>query len=295
MTKKPIDKKIMTYGSVTLILSILAIALRTVCLFTSYDAYIGYYKEGFITSALNAFLVISAIYFISARFTIKNDVYTASGKEINLFLRIAGLLVAATFFYTATSILSGQFAEGAWYVTTLAVVSFIASIYFILKFLDVKLDTAHGLLGFAVIIYCILVVLVTYFDILELLNGPNKIMVHLALISIALFMLAEIRAYVGEIEKGYYVASLCASTFFTGACSIPALIFYFSRDFENSYYIFHVVIAGMFLYLLARLISFVLASAEPEVMDDEEQAPQSEELFCGDSTVDNASSEVTGE
>ena len=98
----------------------------------------------------------------------------------------------------------------------------------------------------------------------------------MALLSIALFMLAEIRAYADKPKRGYYVATLCTATFFSGACSVPALIFYFASEFKNNYYIFHIVIAGVFLYMIVRLISFVLASANAGADEDTSEKPDAD-------------------
>lgn len=286
MKEKTIDKKIMSYGSVTLILSLIAIVLRTVCLFASYDAYIGYYKEGFFPSVLKAFLFISALYFVSAYFTVKDNVCCSNGRENNVALGIAGLVAAMAFSYSFGSAMADLHTDSVWYIMVFAVISILSAAYFMLKLFNPKSNTTHALMGFAVIIYCLFVVIVTYFDIFELLNGPNKIMTHLALLSVALFMLAEIRAYADKIKKGYYVATLCTATFFSGACSVPALIFHFASEFKNSYYVFHIVIAGVFVYMLVRLISFVIASvgsdgdgSEPiaEVICETQTSPTEEE------------------
>jgi len=293
MTEKTIDKKIMTYGSVTLILTFIAVVLRTVCFFVSYDAYIGYFKEGFLTSVMNAFLVVSAFYFVSARFTVKDSVLCSDGRGNNVPLRIASLIFAMALAYSFGNVIF-QPAAGNWYIMALAIVSILAASYFLVRFLDAKNNTLYALLGLSVALYCVIVVIITYFDVYELLNGPNKIMLQLALLSTALFMLAEIRAHADELKKGFYVATLCAATFFSGACSLPTLIFFSSKNnFTNSYYVFHVVIAGAFIYLLVRLITFVLTPASPVV--NEEKNEETNEEANENADPAETSSEVAGE
>ena len=273
MKEKTIDKKIMTYASATLILLVIAVVLRTVCLFVSFDAYIGYYKDGFLTTVLNTFLLLSALCFVSAFFTVKQDVSCSDGREKNTALKVASLLPAVALSYNVALAVS-DVRTLTVFTAIISLAAILSIISFFAKIFDLKGNTTHALLGFAVIIYCVAAVVNSYFDAYELFNGPNKIMMHLALLSVALFMLAEIRAYADKLKKGYYVATLCAATFFCGVCAIPTLIFYISSEFTNNYLVYHWVIAGFFAYLIVRLFSFVLSSA---AADEETEAEVSAE------------------
>ncbi len=279
MKEMTIDKKIMTYGAVTLILTLVAIILRTVCLYFSFDSYIGYYKEGFLPSVLGAFCFLSALFFLGALFVVKSDVYTSDGRESNKAIRITSVIAAVAFCYVSIMGISSDavisrlaISESieqilsALFVTATAA----SSVYFIMNVAQLKNKTVHAVFGFGVAIFSVITVVVTYFDLYELLNGPNKITMHMALITCALFMLAEIRAYAGEIKKGYYVFSLTAATFFTGVSGVPSFIFYVTGGNATDYTLYHVLTVGLFLYFVARLVSFILASVEPAPTEEDD-------------------------
>lgn len=267
MSEKNIDKKIMTYGSATLILSLFAIVLRTVCLYTSFDAYIGYYKEGFLTTVLRAFCVASAIFFVSAFFRVKDDTPFASGREQPRILGIVGIVTCCVLLLASLMSFSGSLIvpDAKWGIV-IAVLGILGGAYFLLQAMGAS-RALYAPFGFAIIVYCVLVVFVSYFDLYELMNGPNKVTMHMSYIASTLFILAEIRASLSEIKKGFYLASLCAATFFCGVASVPVLIFYTSSGIDNRYIWAHVVLLGFFLYFVARLICVVLNSREREIAE----------------------------
>jgi hypothetical protein len=84
-----------------------------------------------------------------------------------------------------------------------------------------------------------------------------------------LFVISEIRALAGEINKKFYVFSLCAATFFVGVGSIPMVIYYLSTATQAKYLPHNIALVGVFFYLAARLVSFVISSCEEKSEDGE--------------------------
>jgi hypothetical protein len=145
----------------------------------------------------------------------------------------------------------------------------------------------RALLGLGVIIWCIYVLATTYFDIYVQLNSPDKVMLHLALISVMVFVVSELRCFVIEIKKGFYLFSTCAATLFCALTSIPSFLFGASIGEMNKYYIYDIVIFAVGIYSLGRLISFAFID---EVIAEEPKATENTE------TSDNAvESEKEGE
>jgi len=263
MKGKTIDNKIMFYGSVTLILTLIALIVRTLCLFFFFDADIEYYNEGFLPSVLSGFSLISALFFVSAFFKVKKDTVCSEGRENNLFIKCSSGVAAVLFLYAIFKTAGKVMESSGTLVLVLGTVGTVFTVfYFLCNLLGEKKISkeTQALFGFGIIVISVIVLFVSYFDVYELFNGPNKINLHMALITLMLFMINEIRAFAGEIDKGFYVFSLCAAIFFVGTSSIPMLIYYLLGSLETKYLPHNIALAGAFIYLVARLMSFVLSS-----------------------------------
>ncbi len=264
-----IDKKIMTYSAVSLALTFIAIVLRCICLVFFYDAGIGYYNEGILPSMLGALCFVSALFFASAIFKVGDDTKCSDGKEQGTLIKVVSCVAAIAFL---PFVLFGISFENNILLSAVTLLAVVASIvYFLANIFFPKAGSEpQALCGFGVVAFAIITIVVTNFDYYELLNGPNKINLHLALLSVMLFVLAEIRAFAGVMRKGYYIFTLTAATFFTGVSSFPVLIYRISTGTSISYLNYHIAVFGIFVYLVARLISFTLASgrAEKEKTED---------------------------
>ena len=271
MRENTIDKKIMFYGSSALLLTLIAMVIRTLCFFFAFDSEIGYYKEGFLPSLLTGFCVLSALLFISAFVKIKKDTISGTGRENNLLLKCASGVVVALSLYSLIAYSGEILYANKGIVALLGIVGALMSVaYFAYNYLsgDNSQRATQAVFGFGVIIVAVIVVFVSYFDVYSLMNSPIKVNLHIALLSLMLFVLNEIRAFAGEINKGFYVFSLTTATFFSGVSSIPTIVYCFSKS-ENIKYLPHnVVLAGVFFYLVARLAAFMLASVEGESESD---------------------------
>ena len=67
------SKTIKIYAVAAVAAAIVAVLLRTVCLFYFYDMEIGYHSEGFVTSLYKVFCLLSALFFSSAVVFVKRN------------------------------------------------------------------------------------------------------------------------------------------------------------------------------------------------------------------------------
>lgn len=268
------------YAISAIIATILAVALRTVCLFYFYDIEIGYHSEGFVTAFFEIFSLLSILLFASSIFVVKRDTPTSDGNGTGLFVKLgsAAALLAFTAYFLMSVFSTSLVASSAAFDLLSKITALMAIVYFAIGvFAPNTNKNIRGLLGFGVIIWCIYALAITYFDIYVQLNSPDKIMLHLALISIMVFIVSELRCFVLQIKKGFYLFSACTATFFCALSSIPSFLFGSSIGELNKYYIYDAVIFAIGIYSLGRLISFVFEKAVVEEQTLEKQP--SEELI----------------
>ena len=298
MTFARVDKKNKIYASAALILTFVAIILRLVCLVGFYDGDIGYFEDAFLPKLLFVFSLIAALSFISSLFVSapKSDVKCAS--EENVFTKVASVLAALAFgAFFAISVLSTSLVASVTVFDLLSkLISLLAVVYFAINLFSPSVNRcAQTLIGFAVILWGIYVIGVTYFDIYVQLNSPDKITVHLALLCAMHFLVNEFRCFVDSPKKRMYLASACLCVFFTGIEAIPSLINGFISGFEfYNYFAYDVVIFALFIYSLARLCTLAFskekelfgakntqnkteAEQQLEIPDNKEETAETEE------------------
>ena len=252
-------KTLKIYAVAAAIATVVAVVLRTVILFCFYDIEIGYHSEGFVTSFFEIFCVLSVLFFVSSIFAVKRDTPTADGNGRGLFVKLGSAAAFLSFAaYFSMSVFSTTLvASSAAFDLLSKITALMGIVYFAIGvFAPNTNKNIRGLLGFGVIIWCIYALAITYFDIYVQLNSPDKILLHLALISIMIFIVSELRCFVLQMKKGFYLFSACAATFFCSLSSIPSFLFGYSIGEMNKYYIYDIVIFAIGIYSLGRLVSF---------------------------------------
>ena len=265
--------KVKIYAIAAIIATVIAVVLRTVCLFYFYDIDIGYHSEGAVTTVFEVFCLLAVLFFVSSAFVIKRDTPTPDGKGSGLFVKLgsaAALLAFAAYF--SMSVFSTALVASSTSFDLLSKITALMSIvYFAIGvFAPNTNEKIRTLLGFGVIIWCVYALAITYFDIYVQLNSPDKIMLHLALISIMVFIVTELRCFIFQIKKGFYLFSVCASTFFCFLSFVPSFLFGSSIGEMNKYYIYDVVIFAVGIYSLGRLVSFSFVNSIEEKFSDEQ-------------------------
>ena len=279
------SKTIKIYAVAAVAAAIVAVLLRTVCLFYFYDMEIGYHSEGFVTSLYKVFCLLSALFFASAVVFVKRNTATPDGKTSGFSVKLgsaAAMLAFAAYF--SILVFSADMVSTSGALDLLSkITALMGIVYFaIAVFAPDTNKNIRALLGFGVIIWCIYVLGVTYFDIFVQLNSPDKVTLHLALISMMVFIVCELRCFVLEIKKGFSLFSACCATFFCSLSSVPSFLFGASIGEMNKYYTYDIVIFAVGFYALGRLISFAFfnpirveetAIAEPCAEIENAEAP----------------------
>ena len=135
-------------------------------------------------------------------------------------------------------------------------------------------------LGFGIIVWAVCVLAITYFDIYVQLNSPEKIILHLALVSSMAFFTSEFRCFVSGVKSKIYLFCAFCSVFFSGACAVPFVIAYLSGAINGGTHLFYnIVMLAVFVYSATRLVSFSFTDIKG---DEEIQAPDLSEEKSSD-------------
>ena len=286
LSTEKISKKIKLCSLVALALAALAIILRTSCLLWFYDAEIGYYTKDILPEVFEVLSVVAPVLFLGVFFMIKRGDKTSDGKEDNLAIRISSALALVAFsLFFVFSIISFVFSTISTSLLTgnvildiiLELSVLVSIVYFAMNlFASSANRVIQTALGFGIVIWSVCVLAITYFDIYIQLNSPEKIILHLALVSNMAFFVGEFRCFVGGVRSKIYLFSAFCSVFFSGACSIPYIVAYICGIVNGEeYLLYNVVLFALFVYSATRLISFSFAELKGEeemekVVADEE-------------------------
>lgn len=210
--------------------------LRTLDLFLFYDSEIGYYEKGsvlpLIFTVLVSLSVITAFALCVSVFRKRApdiEQYTVSGKCSAVF---AALSFAIVFINNLLSPYSwAEFYRGSsasllfFIVTALYVLApALACAYFVLYALEkLKTSLAFGL-GIFAIVYFVITLAVSYFNIYVQMNAPEKLASHLCCVCAMLLMLSEIRVMCGVPKNALYLFSVSVSAIALNACALSAII-----------------------------------------------------------------------
>ena len=268
----------------------IATVLRALSLFLFYDAEIGYYKLGSVIPIVsNVFLAVIALFIaVSCVLLGKNapraEKYTLSSKCSAVFVALAFAVVAissvTSLFLFSEYFLIESTDNLAFIITAITVIApLIACAYFVLYALG-HLSPSFSLAGgiFA-LIYFVIILATSYFDIYVQMNAPEKISLHLCCICALILILNEMRSMCKSERKAFYLFSVSFSAIALNACALPTIIASFAGVFtggaitppEPSAYVFF----ALGIFSVVRLI-MLEPKSEPEVKEEQDDISSEE-------------------
>lgn len=265
-------KKIRIYSLLALAFAFVAVVLRTFCLLWFYDKDIGYYTKDALPVLFVALCVLAVVFFLSAVFVVKPCGEALYGKNGNPAIKIASALASvffAVFFVslvTSTSIAT----ENVVFDLALKISSLMSIVYFAMNLFAPHTNrVAQTAIGFGIVVWGVCALAITYFDIYVQLNSPEKIILHLALVSCLLFFVSEFRGFVGELKGKIYLFCAFCAAFFSATSSIPYLVTYIlGKASSDKYLLYNVVLFALFVYSAASLLSFSFAPCTAAAADN---------------------------
>ncbi len=209
------------------VLTVLGVALRTVCMFTHYDAALGYFDRGVlptIGSILYYIAILAAAIgaLLIPRGALSGDCLTPHRAP---FAYATGLGFAAYAVLSLITAYATLFTAGGWMTTALTLSALLAATYFLLS------ASHHGQfrdgllwLSFLPIVWCLLAIAVTYSDPYMPMNSPIKLSLQMGLLGFMLIMTSEIRYRLGRALPRGAVALTSIGVYLALNAALPLVV-----------------------------------------------------------------------
>lgn len=283
---------------VSVIIALLAAALRSVAYLTSFDSDIGYFNGGFFATAVNYLIIVACVFafcgfiFISKEASLPRKLDN-SGNAVFFSSVFAGFILVADFAYKIYAMIGEDkfsyykfiFApnyktEDSYFIRAKAVIeivgvlaSLLAAVCFFLRS-SKKADGKLCIwLGFFPIIRGLTSVAQIYFEMEVQMNHPSKLMLQFAFIAIMIYFLCEQRFYVSEDHprpRRFFVSG-CIAYILAFSAGVSEMIGFFLGSLSRGDFCVEAFFCfTMSLYILSRVSSFVQAAGRIPETDAEE-------------------------
>ena len=273
------------FVALSLLLTAVGIALRLINTFFFFDYDIGYYQSGAILPIImNAFLVLSTLFFGVASLFLTRVPDSYSGCERNPFTILASSLCAITFIASGVNFWLFRIMLPAYVqiliptLSIFAILSFCSSFYFISNVASF-IGKYRAPLAIIVILNAVCILAISYFDITIQMNSPQKLLLHISCLASIFFFATEARCIFESIRKRIYIFLLCTGMFFSGIYSIPSLVsFLLEKPADPNFISFSIIFFAVFIYIVIRAVTLMISDKAPKAADSvSEEAPQSQE------------------
>lgn len=245
---------------VTLALTLLGTALRTVCFLFCFDTDPGYFSEGILPTLSNVLYFAAVVFpliciFITPKSAYPRDLITPLRPLPSLGL--AGILIAfcvAVLFFAGSSVGSIAF-RGHRLLTVSTILALFAAAFYILSHKrQGRYPDWLSFLGYTPVLWSITTIGDIYFDQYVTMNSPVKISLHLGLLGFMFIALSELRFRVGRSLPRYATAFWAMGSYACIVGSIPVLVATGAGVLSNLSHLFYAAVllfAGVYgLYLL---------------------------------------------
>lgn len=197
-------------------LTAIGLVLRTLSLFLAFDRDIGYFAaDAFCPVLLYAIEAVSILWFFSFFIFCKKDtlpgVFPVSGLTVACGRGFAALTaVAASVFLF---IFIRNIAAPAVIPVFAALLLLSGSVYLLFPVFGINRQTAQLLSGYALIFASALLLSLTYFDRYTQMNAPHKVGQHLALLSVMMVLVCQLRVLIDRARPRAGAVFTCISFF----------------------------------------------------------------------------------
>lgn len=261
---KSTNKKILTSFSLLFaVLTLATAALRCAALFTCYDDTIGYYDVGaalpMTYSVLYVFAMLAAavlpLLLMKKSGELPSFGYSVSSRVGSAFFGV--VLLFGIFYGSVVGLMKDRFGKFDIFIV---VFGLIGLVYFALV-TSGKVYTKRqncALFAYAFIVSIVVFLAKTYFDWTVPMNGTNKIMFHLALMSAMLYMLAEVRFIVGRPVRAVYASAALVCVYLCTSAALPGMVGYFAGLMPaTAYFTGSFVMLAFSVYVVSRYVPYL--------------------------------------
>lgn len=330
---KPEDRpdmstKVRTYLFSAAGLAVLAAALRTAALFTSFDREIGYFRpHAFLSTASGVMLVLAAVWALTGLWLIPDTAlprFMSSGGKLTAFFAAftAGVFLVDLIYSSGTfaeTVKSGEAARilaqfkhlryyrlasdrAARFAFILSALALLCSLAAAVYFFMLSLPRAHrpglAFAGMAAILRLLCGIARIYFDMDLVMNSPNKILLQTAFVCLMLFLLAEIRFLLEEkyARPRLYVVSALLALVTATVAGFSILIGYFGGVLKKFPYFGTegFLCTALALYVFARLWDYAKLCEFRTAKKANEVPSETETAETAESTETAPAEDVSG-
>ena len=239
-------------------LALVAIVLRSIALARFFDSNTGYFTKGVLPIIVRLAEVLGAALCASFLFLIKKDTLTPPRAPLSIAGLFGCTLCALTLTITAVYFLVRRTSiPSPTIILLLCTLFLLASVaYFINQFRDTQEPDTTLPFGYMAILGAALLLATLYFDLTTPMNAPHKISLQIALLSVMVAILYELRAAT-DAPHPRAQATTCAFAFFACAVTgIPnALAFLFGSFDEPLYLLADFICIALSLYFATKCMA----------------------------------------
>ena len=255
MNQNPFSQKVKTYTFSAIFLTAIAVLWRSCNFLFFFDTSVDYFQKTPSHTGLQALGVLTIVWLLSAMILIPQYAFSPkarpnTGRASRLTGLICAATVAASFFFFRECITF--YIANARLYNLLAIFSLLSALYFAFRFLGDTPPAYRALAGYLVIIWLALLLCATYLNLYVAMNSPFKLTLHLALLSIMLHLLEEIRLDTGHAFRIAHFSFTWIAVFHCAMASIPVLIAFAAKRYQQPDYLLY---ASLSLILLVYLAS----------------------------------------
>ena len=307
--EKSRKKIIYIYILLSWVLTILALAFRILARVYAYDSDIGYFKSGSVFPILHygsLFLIVLlafSSFFLFRRSSVPESILLKM-KQTCVMEKIAaivgGISMLAVSVYTTLFYWGSESALTPTGFTSIGLLTAFLSVFFFLFFwIPARVGkNAHIFSGFALILHLVYILVSSYSELYTTMNNPVKVLTQLTAIAAILYLLSDLRFYLGTTLPSRYIAF---TTIFLGVAIVSTLscgIFEFpQQEYTELYRIYNLSCFSLVIPSAVRLTRFFMLWIEHERdLDDpseiyNEIAVSSDESVSEDFAPDDPSDE----
>lgn len=249
-------------------LAVVGLVLRTLSLFFAFDREIGYFAGGaFCPVLLYAVEAVSLLWFVAFFFLCKKDTLPDALPAPGV-AGVCGRGIAAAGAAVASGVLfvfCGRLVAPAAIPVFAALLLLAGPVYLLFPAFGLKRQNLQLLSGYALIFASALLLSVTYFDRYTQMNAPHKVGQHLALLSVMLALLFELRVLIGRARPRAGAVFTCISFFLctvVGGSDVIAAIGGVYSD--PVYFAVDLFLLGFGIYLATGVVGVFLRQSQSD-------------------------------
>ncbi len=281
MSPNPFSQKVKIYTQSAISLTVIAVLLRIFNFLFHFDTTVDYFNHSPFHIAYLALCILTVAWLLSSLFLIPRYSFSTKVKPRASFAsRLTGLACACI---TAISFLFFRenmffYANHAGIYNLLAIFSLLGIIYFAFQFIGDIPPSFTVLTEYIVIVWLGMMLCATYLNLYVAMNSPFKITIHMALLSMMLYLIEDARLHTDHGFRIPYFTYTLIGIFNCSLASVPVLIAYALDLYHNVDYLFYAALSLCFLLFLCtraydcyKLLMVTPPASPEEIAEDKEK------------------------